>query len=296
MPHPFESEENLFRELLRLDVPADRGFYVVDGAEAGPDFAHAGDNAGRGCGGYWHSRLCGLLKPLLVSQGRWTAPGFACILFNRTGYLPNDPGVCASIAHELAHAIDCQQFNKWQTDPSEWPEPDRSVTMAARIVAVEESRQREPEPDAPFLGHAGRFIRVLLHLLHRLNASQFAVSPEAMHCAGLCYGLSEWRDYEAALRGELHDRARERIVDILATDAPIEFEAIEMADMRRYLAFTKAVRGNDWPARAVMFDAFQRFKGLDDPTAMRAETVEFMAAERAAKAMVPPTIAASPAG
>ncbi|MFN2569424.1 MAG: citrate/2-methylcitrate synthase [Candidatus Dormibacteria bacterium] len=149
----------------------------------------------------------------------------------------------------------------------------RLVAQVGTLVATSERirQRREPLPPRPGLSLAGNFlyqlrgeeataeetrifdICLILHAEHGMNASTFAARVTAstladMHAAA-CAAI-------AALKGELHGRANERVMDMLRTLPDVESVPSAVRDMlagrRRIMGFGHRVYRTEDPRATIL--------------------------------------------
>jgi hypothetical protein len=95
-------------------------------------------------------------------------------------------------------------------------------------------------------GHDWKWIRAVLHVVHRAKAWGLLTVPEAVADLSGQYGLSSLGDYSAALGHEPAALDWLPLAEALARPAPAEFEELWAADVRRSVVMgSKSERKSD---------------------------------------------------
>lgn len=185
-----------------------------------------------------------MLRPTLERQRRWRGRGPAILLDpaeiaahaarrprpTRTRvFLPVAMGV---VLHELAHIIDAR--------PRYDAEPDLDLVEFGRLILAADLTGTTPPTngpgsDVPWRGHEASFIRIALHLAHRVESLGIDVRPDDVFAAA-DYGLSATRQYHAALGDEPERLASVDFVTIGDAAPPAAFTALWRADVERWHA------------------------------------------------------------
>ncbi len=160
---------------------------------------------------------------------RWRGSGPAVLIDDRTlcPAHPQDSLVGVAL-HEMAHALD-------------WPTlftADDIGGQTVRHVRTSLFTQMVSSPDEPYhpsprAGHDWRWIRCLLHLIHRMDLLGWNASlPIAMDRE--FYGYSSLAEYRTALQGEPARLADLSFTAIRAIDPPQSFLDLYNDDLARW--------------------------------------------------------------
>lgn len=131
------------------------------------------------------------------------------------------------VVHELAHILDRPALfaDRTGVDPA-------LIRFESLVVA--KADDLPPRTDVPeYFGHGPTFIRVALHLRHRVELAGVRLSP-AQLCAGRRYGLSHALQYHDALGDEPERMVDTQIRNILATPPPRAFSSLWCDDFISY--------------------------------------------------------------
>ncbi|HEY2588005.1 MAG TPA: hypothetical protein VGI81_19835 [Tepidisphaeraceae bacterium] len=230
--------ERVCREILPVDLPADRPFYVVWCGEI-PAFAETGCIFGLEA-----KNLDLIARPHL--GGRWTGRGPAILLNDHllrkaaseaavvdtaAARLAAFEMIAGQVAvHELAHVAE----NGFVRPEAPLPASVLFQTEAVRqFIATPAPSVETAAVDRAC--HGPEWIRAGLHLFHRLSTTEhwlrwWACTPHAV-CDTADYGLSDVSRYAAALGDEPARRAAESLSAILASAAPAAFTELHARDL-----------------------------------------------------------------
>jgi hypothetical protein len=158
----------------------------------------------------------------------WRGRG-PCMVINDLGFADDfdpvdlDYVVPTGVLHELAHVLDRPELfaDRTGADPNK-------LLFESQVIA--NSTKRPPRDDLPaYFGHEVAFIRIALHLCHRVERAGVTIAPAAI-CAGHRYGLSHATDYQDALGEEPACCADMLFSDIAATNPPPAFSQLWAQD------------------------------------------------------------------
>lgn len=130
------------------------------------------------------------------------------------------------LLHELAHAVLFQRGEQRREPRPEYLEAARESLVAAFADAM-------PPASYPWVTHDASFIRVALHLAHRVERAGCDVRPWDVVDAS-AYGLSDTIRYWRALGAERDDLIGQPITEVAALPAPIGMRALFRRDTRHY--------------------------------------------------------------
>jgi hypothetical protein len=136
---------------------------------------------------------------------------------------------CGIVLHELAHILMRPAPFKARPDA----EPAKIMfesLVVGHAVATEQPADAEAKP---FAGHEAAFIRVALHLRHRVDQAGMLV-PLFYYCAGSYYGLSHPNRYIEALSDEPDRLVGLSIREVLVTPYPEAFWRLWTADVAHW--------------------------------------------------------------
>ncbi len=175
-------------------------------------------------------------ETFLQARGCWKGSGFAVVL-SPDGWQLSDFGIRHVLIHELAHYLQHSGNGQPQahcpvlSNLAKWVDPKR-ITEMVREAANSWWGPRFGECPPWVVGdHAGKWIRLALHLGHRADLQGFPFDPSRAFVAGPHYGLSHPAKYQQALTGELWERRWDPLAEIMATPAPDEFNSLFLRDV-----------------------------------------------------------------
>jgi len=186
----------------------------------------------QGAAGYAGRRLDLALRPWLGK--RWEGRGLALVVNDMAiraeeGLTPDlaDQRIMATVCHELAHCL--------SRPPDLTEATPEAVATQADYLAAWSATTREATPTAPWLGHCGQWLRLLLHVAWRAERSGYSV-PLSLAVGWRTLGLtSPWR-YRTELAGEPEALASLSFADIRAIQPPQGFADCWRNDVDRWFS------------------------------------------------------------
>lgn len=217
--------EALARQIAPLDLTPDIPFYVID-STASPDCL---------AGGMYSPTLDLSVRPWLESQGRWAGRGpcvfigdamwweFAMEDARRDQILAREvhrDRTLAVFAHELAHAFQ-RPFDL--TPPGD--PPHATAPTSAALKSMYEEAYEDLTHRGPWTNHEFHFIRLLCHVIFRLERLVGMRLPENFAFSAN-YGVGPLSAYSFALAHECEAMQSESFALIREARPPDGFMAI----------------------------------------------------------------------